>query len=260
MLREFKRNMKRIMPLQAYNFLRAIKDWQDIIACLSFLKNRDLGVPLKIKIGIVKQLYWINLNIESPHTQQEMLAFIQTILALPQNSKGVVVEAGCFKGSSTAKFSLAAHLAGKKLVVFDSFQGIPENNEPHDKNIFGAAAVFNKGDYKGSLDEVKSNIARFGVIDACEFIPGWFEDTMPDFYKPVAAVYIDVDLASSTRTCLKYLYPLLSTNGVLYSQDGHLPLVLDVFNDDVFWQEEFGCEKPDIIGMGKSQLISIVKQ
>ncbi len=36
---------------------------------------------------------------------------------------------------STAKFSLAAAFAGRELVVFDSFQGLPYNNEPHDRNI-----------------------------------------------------------------------------------------------------------------------------
>jgi O-methyltransferase len=50
---------------------------------------------------------------------------------------GVVVEPGCYKGSSTAKFSLIARKAGRDLVVFDSFQGIPDNAEPHEKDMYG---------------------------------------------------------------------------------------------------------------------------
>jgi len=67
-----------------------------------------------------------------------------------------------------------------------------------------------------------------------------------------------VDLASSTRTCLKYLYPLLESNGVLYSQDGHLPLVIDVFDNDNFWLSEVGCKRPQILGLGEKKLIKIM--
>src|ERR1700730_1882351 len=78
---------------------------------------------------------------------------------------------------------------------------------------------------------------------------------MPHFSQPVVAAYLDVDLASSTRTCLKYLWPLLVPGGVLFSQDGHLPLVLEVFDDDAFWRRELKTSKPQIHGFGTSQLI-----
>lgn len=82
---------------------------------------------------------------------------------------------------------------------------------------------------------------------------------MPGFDEPIAAAYIDVDLASSTRTCLKYLYPRLSPGGVLISQDGDFPLVMAVFDDDNFWRDEIGCEKPTIDGLGKSKMLKIIK-
>jgi hypothetical protein len=58
---------------------------------------------------------------------------------------------------------------------------------------------------------------------------------------------------------LKYLYPLLEPGGVLYSQDGHLPLVIDVFNDRSFWRNEVGYARPEVIGLGEKKLIKIVK-
>ena len=70
---------------------------------------------------------------------------------------------------------------------------------------------------------------------------------------------MDVDLASSTRTCLKYLYPLLEPSGTLYSQDGHLPLVIDVFADTDFWLQEVGCAKPSIDGLRQKKLIRMTK-
>ena len=113
--------------------------------------------------------------------------------------------------------------------------------------------------YCGALEEVKANVAKYGKIDRCRFIQGWFDDTMPHFHEPIATAYIDVDLVSSTKTCLKYLYPLLAPGGILYSQDGHLPLVIEVFDDDSFWENEVGCKKPRMLGLGTSKLITVFK-
>lgn len=250
---------KTILPAPIYNILNALKNWRDPLACVSFLRDRSVPLSFPEKLKIVRQLYVISFRVDSPHTQEEIIDFIKTILSLPSTGKGVVVEAGCYQGSSTAKFSLAACRSGRQLVVFDSFQGIPKTAERHDRNIFGGSEDFQSGDYCGTLEEVKSNVSRFGRIGNCRFIEGWFDESMPGFREPVSAIYLDVDLASSTRTCLKHLYPLLEPGGVLYSQDAHLPLVVDVLNDDGFWLNEVGCKKPAIFGLGKRRLIKIVK-
>ena len=242
-----------------YTLRRAFRERRDLIACTSFLFDRTLPVSFRDRVRIVKQLYGASFTIDSPHRQEEMLRFIYTILRLPPGTKGVIVEAGAYKGSSTAKFSLAAALAGRELVVFDSFQGMPANDEAHNKNIFGRPEKFRRGSYCGTLEEVKANVARFGRIEACRFVPGWFDETLPRFSEPVAAIYMDVDLASSTRTCLKYLYPLLEPSGALFSQDGHLPLVIDVFADTDFWLHEVGSAKPSIAGLGQKKLIWMTK-
>lgn len=180
------------------------------------------------------------------------------IFALHPAEKGCIVEAGAYKGGSTAKFSRAAKLADRELVVFDSFEGIPNNNEDHASSSAGQDN-FASGAYKGTLDEVRANVSRYGHIDVCRFIKGWFEDTLVQFNEPIAAIYIDVDLVSSTRTCLKNLYPLLRPGGVLYCQDGHLPLVCDLYDDDDFWEREIGVKKPTIEGLRERKLIKIVK-
>ena len=161
-----------------------------LIPSISFLRDDNLDLPFKERLRIIKQLYVITSKIRSPHSQYEMLAVIRTILSLPPESNGVIVEAGCFKGSSTAKFSLAADIVGRNLVVFDSFEGLPENDEPHDKTIYGGTRKidFSKGSFCGSLEEVKSNVARFGKIDRCKFVKGWFEDTMPHFAEPISVI------------------------------------------------------------------------
>jgi O-methyltransferase len=188
-----------------------------------------------------------------------MLQFSKAILDAPSHVPGCVVEAGCFKGGSTAKFSIAAKLANRQLFVFDSFEGLPANSEPHKPTIFGVQPDFYQGRYRGALEEVQGNVLTYGDGDVCVYVKGWFDQTMPQFSQPVIAVYLDVDLVSSTKTCLKYLYPLLQPGSYLFSQDAHLPLIIELLEDSDFWENEIGFPKPTIAGLGQKKLISLRK-
>ena len=231
----------------------------DIISLIAFLFKPNPKVSFYKRLFIAKQLYVISYAVDCRHSQQDIIPFIETILPMPHHIKGCIVEAGCFKGGSTAKFSVAAKMANRRLVAFDSFEGIPEHNEPHDKDIFGNSVDLQPGRLSGTLDEVKRNVSRFGELEVCDLIKGWFDDTMPEFSEPMVAIYLDVDLASSTRTCLKYLYPLLVPGGVIYSHDGLYPLVIDVLNDNEFWENEVGYPKPHIENLDNRKLVKIVK-
>lgn len=214
------------------------------------------------RVSLLWKFKLITKKVPCPHTQDEIITFVDAIFRIPPEEEGCIVEAGSYKGGSTSKFSLAAKIAGRELYIFDSFAGLPDNSEPHEKSILGHSIKgwFRKGKYCGSLEEVKNNIAKYGEIGVCHFIKGWFEETMPLFNKRIAAAYLDVDLASSTKTCLKYLYPLLVPGGVIISQDGDFPLVIEVYNDERFWEEEVGCKKPYIEGLDERKLIKTVKR
>lgn len=241
-----------IIPEEIYRKLRNI-------AMSRFLRDVDC-ISISEKLALIDYLYTIHKNVSCPHKQEEVLQFMRAIFKVPEDMAGVVIEAGCYKGGSTAKFSLACKNKNRKLVVFDSFQGIPENSERHGNNIYGVKTKFSAGDYCGTLSEVKQNVAAYGDIAGCEFIEGWFEDTLPKFHEPVCAAYIDVDLKSSTKTCLKYIFPLLQPGGIIVSQDGHLPLVIEAFDDDNFWAEDIGVPKPKIYGLRNSKILRIIKE
>lgn len=209
----------------------------------------------------IEKLRRVDRHVKTAHNPSHILEFLAAIFALKQDVPGCIVEAGAYKGGGTAKISLAAKHANRQLVVFDSFEGLPENAEDHQKSLQGHSIEgwFKGGNFNGSMDEVTQNVTSYGDVSVCSFIKGWFEDTMPFFSQPVALAYLDVDLASSTRTCLKYLYPLVSPGGALFSQDGDFPLVIDVFKDEKFWKEEVGCsEMPVIKGLGKK--ITIIEK
>src|SRR5262249_28338737 len=152
--------------------------------------------------------YRISYFVDCRHRENEVIQVIQSILDLPASTPGVVIEAGSFKGGSGAKLSLGARLARRKLYLFDSFEGIPANSEEQ-KSISGQEALFPEGSYRGSLDQVKNAISHYGSIETCEFVKGWFDETMPGFKEAIAIAYIDVDLRASTAICFRSFYPLL---------------------------------------------------
>lgn len=220
----------------------------------SYRLQVELGklLPPRERKELLARIREVSRHVESPHNASHVLTFVVECLRR-RDIPGVLVEAGCFKGSSAAKFSIVASMLGKRLFVFDSFQGLPANEERHSESILGHSVEgwFTEGAFAGSLEEVRSNVERFGEIDACEFVPGWFEDTMPGFSEQVVAGYLDVDLASSTRTCLEHLHPLLAPGGVLVSQDGDFPLVIDALRE---WQGSNGVE---IEGLGERKMLLI---
>src|SRR5436853_4383590 len=118
-----------------------------------------------------------------PHRLWHIYTFTDAILSLPADVEGCIVEAGCFKGISSAKFTHAAKIANRKFVIFDSFEGLPDNAENHQQSIMGHSIQgwFVQGEYQGGLDEVRDNIAKYGFAHLCEFKKGWFDVTMPQF-------------------------------------------------------------------------------
>ena len=181
---------------------------------LSYYSRSQFSISDRRKL--VARVLEAGKGIECAHQHSHMAAMLENILSLDDAVKGCIVEAGCFKGGSTAKLSIAAKMTNRKLVVFDSFAGLPHDEEPG-FDIYGEKALFWKGTYCGQLEEVTENVRHFGEIEVCEFVRGWFEDTLPSFHEPVAMAFVDVDLVSSTRTCLQYLYPPLVKGASIFS-------------------------------------------
>jgi len=231
---------------------------RDFPAAFSFIFHRTKsGASRRARFAFVRACYKISYHVDCPHTEHEIIAIARAILDLGADVSGVIVEAGAFHGGSTAKLSLAAALCGRRLAVFDSFEGMPENNETHGKSIYRREHHFPKGSHAVPLEEVKGNVERYGAAGACEFHKGFFEKTMPDFKTPVAAACINVDLTQSTKTCLKYLYPLVSRGGIIFSQDAHFPWIIALLSDENFWRDELGVAKPAMDDLGHAKLVAI---
>ncbi len=251
--------IKRITPWPLHYLYRKIYYLpQDVPAALGFLFHKTKSsTTFGERLSLIKNFYAISYYVDCPHTENEMLAIARSILNLGADVPGAIVEAGAFHGGSTAKFSLVARLANRPFHVFDSFEGMPENTETHGKSIYGREHHFPKGSHAVGLEEVRGNVRKFGDVSRTEFHKGFFSDTMPGFRDEVAAACVNVDLVQSTEDCLRALYPLTSSGGVIFSQDAHFPWIIELLNDDAFWEKEIGIKKPALEGLGSSKFVAI---
>ncbi|MDR0662176.1 MAG: TylF/MycF family methyltransferase, partial [Holosporales bacterium] len=201
----------------------------------------------------LKKVREIHVAVKCAHNPSHALAFCAEILKQSENAlhypEACFVEAGCFKGGSSAKFSLFTACLERDLILFDSFEGLPTNQEEHRTSIEGHSIEgwFEGGNFCGSLEEVQKNISQFGKKEKVQFVPGWFDKTLPDFSRPILGAFLDVDLASSTEICLRHFYPLLVPGGVIVSQDGDFPLVIEVIKDSSKWRGKSDTCPPPIV-------------
>ena len=165
--------------------------------------------------------------------------------------KGVVVECGCYKGASSAALSLVCAIVKRRLVVCDLFEGLPDDDAPVHFSLHNRQyGHYKRGMFTGALDEVKANIKAHGDIDVCSFIKGYFNELLKALRDPIVFAFLDVDLESSTRDALKYIWPLLIDGGAVFTDDaGDLDCVRPFF-DDGWWHEQFGLKSPGFIGSG----------
>src|SRR3989344_5172375 len=143
----------------------SIKEYISEIYRSAVLENQiRASLPPAKKQNLFKRFNNVRANVECPNTRSHVYSFVKEILTLPKEVKGCVVEAGCFKGGSTAQFSICAKMVELPLYVFDSFQGLPRNDEPHEKSILGHSIKgwFEEGKFCGTLNEVQQNIAQYG--------------------------------------------------------------------------------------------------
>jgi len=146
---------------------------------------------------------------------QELLYIARYLYFL--NSYGVagdVLECGCFKGFSSCCLSWVCNFLGKKLIIADSFEGLPINYE-----TTGKKSYYRPHDFKGDLEEVKENINRFGKPDQVEFIKGWYNKSLLKFNYSICLLIMDVDLYGSAKDILNNIFAKLVKGGIIFSHE-----------------------------------------
>ena len=129
-----------------------------------------------------------------PNSVHELFPIIHHLYVLRSHGvAGDFAEFGCFKGYSSSMLSFACQQLGLPMHIFDSFAGLPP----------AEGSGYQAGQYAGSLDEVRGNIARFGALDAVRFHPGFFSHSLQQWRpEQLCCLWMDVDLESSARDLL----------------------------------------------------------
>lgn len=143
---------------------------------------------------------------------EEMLHLAHHLYVLDGHGVGgAVLECGCFKGFSTCCLSHASAALGRRLHAADSFAGLPEPGP--------AERAYAPGDFRGTLAEVRENVAACGRPEAVAYRPGWFAESLPGWREPLALLWIDVDLYRSARDVLDAVLPALDPRGAIFSHE-----------------------------------------
>ena len=174
---------------------------------------------------------------------------------LQKDIPGDFAECGCWKGLSayiTCKLIAEKSKSPRQFHIFDSFEGGLSDKHEEDMSSFaqqGDQAVSVEKTYFASTeDQLKAALRGY---DFYTLNKGWIPERFPEYEDTrFAFVNIDVDLYHPTKDSFEFLFPRLSSGGILYCDDynaSHFPGAkqaidecVEAFRDDI----EFFYEVP----------------
>ena len=244
-----------LLPRFIRNFIQIIANKLTFDAIDDFINEPygiDYGLTRSDRMVIYQRVLKILRNIDSGTSVQSLLTVIKSILSLPPEQKGCIVECGCYLGASTAALSIAASITKRKFYVYDSFEGLPDIETknariyPHLK-VYG---YYKKGMYEADYNQVKLNVELFGEISNVKFVKGLFDDTLINHKDALCFLFMDVDLTSSTKSCIKHLWPKIIDNSYVYTDDACDLEIAKIWFDKNWWNENLNEEPPGYVGSG----------
>lgn len=233
------------------SLLRSLPAIQNFLASEEIGGNYRIGFWAKLKLLI--RFYLNTRRIDTLSDFREHMELAAALLRIPSSTEGSVVECGCYMGGSTSNLSLVCAMTGRKLIIFDSFAGLPEPREYdrwHHAVHVGHTDIYYKGRFAAAREVVERNVARFGNLSVCEFRAGYYDETMSDIHDNVVMAFLDVDLIDSLKPCIKGLWRKLCGGGRIYTHEArNLPFIALYFND-TWWRENLHEDAPGFVGAG----------
>jgi hypothetical protein len=202
-----------------------------------------MGLLRRMALGF--RMLWNTLRVPTATSYKSHLAMAMKLLELPPEEKGDVVECGTWMGGSAVNLSLVCRIVGRKLLVHDSFEGLPEIESGDREGVW-----YKKGDYCGPLKTVKQNVTKYGAPEVVEYVRGWYEDTLPHLERTLVLAFVDVDLEASLDTCVRFLWPRLTERGYLFIDEAVSPNIVSLFFSERWWKDTFQRTPPGLFGAG----------
>jgi O-methyltransferase len=189
------------------------------------------ALPLPMRVSLIIGFLRVDWTVLHAHKPVEMARMIHRLAERRARPGEALVEAGCWRGGSTAKFSLVCRALGYRLEVYDSFEGVAAHVVSDNETDFA-------GHYAAGEELVRANVEAVGDVSVCTFHKGWFADTLRHGVgHPVRLLYIDCDIVEGTRDALEGALPELVDDGLVYSQDFHIRSVRDYLETPATWDD-----------------------
>jgi O-methyltransferase len=145
------------------------------------------------------------------------LAVRTQVLKIP----GDFMECGVWRGGAAIMMSAVARETHADISVWvaDSFEGLPAPNA--DAYPADAGDLHHTMDFLAvSLDEVKRNFSRYGLLDErVNFLRGFFKDSLPGPVEKLSLLRIDADMYEGVTQALEAMYPKVSEGGYVIIDD-----------------------------------------
>jgi O-methyltransferase len=148
------------------------------------------------------------------NVEQRMNMFHLVDQVLAYGVDGDLVELGCHSGQSSVLISkiMQHYNYGKKLYVYDSFEGLPPL-----KAVDGS--VYHQGELNTTEDVLRCNFKQYN-LPLPEIRRGWFNETLPnELPEKISFAYLDGDLYDSILISLEYVYPRLTKGAICLIDD-----------------------------------------
>lgn len=218
--------------------------------------GREYGITRLQKLKLARRIVKNHRKIKSLTTWKQLFLLVEEIFRIPKLLKGDVVECGCYNGASTVNLSLACALTNRRLFVCDSFEGLPtpKDDEKYEVHLQSSDYYsWEEGDFssEGGLDTVKKNLEKFGNIKVCQFVKGYFKDTLKNINtNSIVLIFEDSDLPSSVEDCLRYLWPKVQEGCKFYCHEPWSVNVVSLFYDKKWWKNNLNMSPPGFYGSG----------
>ncbi|MDQ8199176.1 TylF/MycF/NovP-related O-methyltransferase [Pelagicoccus enzymogenes] len=238
---------------------------------------QELGIPAeRIELFSKQNKRWLpiieketlesicHLDLPTQETMKNLYLGVAYIFS--QAVEGDIAEFGC---SSTGKSTMAiaqaiSQLKGimpetkspRKLLLFDSFQGLPKSNSEADtQSPLVESGIWAHGTLIGiPRIELAMNLERIDKSLDYEIFKGWFSETLQNIPPgtKLAMVHLDCDLYESTLQVLDYLFTHqhLSEGCTLYFDDWNCNRASDEFGQRKAWSEIVAKFNPSFSDMG----------
>lgn len=173
---------------------------------------------------------WKNDQVSAGETEKILELAREAVLR-----EGDFVELGCYKGDTSLLLAEILRGSGKRLWIYDSFEGLPEKGA-EDVSVMGED--FKGGELLVTKREVKERFLRAG-LPVPVIKKAWFNELLDlDLPEKISFAFLDGDFYESIRDSLRLIENKMVPGGVIIVHDYENPALPGVLRAVSEWNKE----------------------